>query len=76
MPLQNKTPVLSSTSHKKRVRKLALSVFSHDEHRTSNSYEVALTGIEPATLQSLARRSNQLSFAAAKQIFIDIGTSV
>ena len=30
------------------------------------------TGIEPATLRSLARRSNQLSYAAAKSCTVDV----
>ena len=54
------TLVLSSTPHKKPVRKLALSVFPNGHNDVIPS-----TGIEPPTMRSLARRFNQPSYAAA-----------
>ena len=50
------------TLHKEHVKKLTLIVIS----KNTTTYVMPSTSIEPATLRSLARRSKQLSYAAAK----------
>ena len=54
------TPVLSFTPHKELVRKENLKCRFQGQNII-----MPCQGTEPATLQLLARRSNQLSYAAA-----------
>ena len=54
------TPVLSSTLHNESVRKFSVKRLFQEHNDV-----VLNAGIKPATLRSLARRSNQLSYAAA-----------